>query len=146
MWVFLNKEFKQSGHFPSNLCTCAAPLSRMQREKSKHNDSCSFRRFSRQIISGLRPLAPTLCSSLIPCSIITCHSFDLFISWSLGWAEVKRNPIISGSWLCSLCGELGWKTALEGWEKGNWREDPVLTHRAHEFMPVRELYICTKVP
>lgn len=98
------------GHFPSIMARahvrhCLATVA-IQRKKLKRNYSCSFRRFSRQIISGLRPLAPILCPSHILWSIITCHSFDLFISSSLGWVEAKGNPLISGSWLCSLHGEL----------------------------------------
>lgn len=76
------------------------------RKTTKCNDSRSFHRFSRQIISGLHPLAPTLCPSRSFWPIITCHSFDLFISSSFGRVEAKRNPLISGSWLGSLHGDL----------------------------------------
>lgn len=83
--------------WPVHMCSTAEPRRPFQRKKTKCNCSRSFRRFSRQIISGLRPLAPTLCPSRSLWPIITCHSFDLFISSSLGWVEAKRNPLISGS-------------------------------------------------
>lgn len=99
------------GHFPSMAARAHVQQSlaaaALWRKNTKCNCSRSFCRFSRQIISGLRPLAPTLCPSRSLWPIITCHSFDLFISSSLGWVEAKRNPLISGSWLCSLHGELG---------------------------------------
>jgi len=97
------------GHFPSIMASahvlhCLATEA-FERKKSEFNCYRSFHRFSRQIISGLCPLAPTLRPCRSPCPIIKCHSFDLFIRSRLGWVEAKRNPLISGSWLCSLHGE-----------------------------------------
>lgn len=85
--------------FPPSRCICAVLLSHsgLLKEKSEFNCSRLFHRFSRQIISGLCPLAPTLCPSRPPWPIIICHSFDLFIRSTLGWVEAKRNPLISGS-------------------------------------------------
>lgn len=121
------------GHFPSMAARAHVQQSLAAaaswRKNTKCNCSRSFCRFSRQIISGLRPLAPTLRPSRSLWPIITCHSFDLFISSSLGWVEAKRNPLISGSWLCSLHGELGsagGKQQPSGWRGANWREELIL--------------------
>lgn len=85
--------------------SCRLATAAFYRKKSEFNCSRSFHKFSRQIISGLCPLAPTLRPSRSLWSIIIRYSFELFIRSSLGWVEAKRNPLISGSWLYSLHGE-----------------------------------------
>ncbi len=123
------------GHFPSIMAHAYAQhhsaTAAFQRKKTKFNCSRSFHRFSRQIISGLCPLAPTLCPSCSLWPIITCHSFDLFISSSLGWVEAKRNPLISGSWLCSLRGEL-WSVGGKQQRKLAGRSYSNPPHTSHE--------------
>lgn len=99
-------------------CMCAVPL--CKRKNTEFNCSRSFHRFSRQIISGLCPLAPSLCPSRSLWPIITCHSFDLFISSSLGRVEEKRNPLISGAWLYFLHGEIWGYSGKQQWERGDW--------------------------
>lgn len=92
----------------------------LQRKKAELNYSRSFHTFPRQIISGLCPLAPTLCPSCFLWPVITCHSFDLFISSTLGWIEANGNPLISGSWLYSLYAELWSRAGKRHWSRGNW--------------------------
>lgn len=145
-----------SGHFPSIMALAYVPQWAFVRKKTELNCSRSFHRFSRQIIWGLCPLAPTLCPSHSLWPIITCHSFDLFISSSLGWVEAKRNPLISGSWLGSLRGEFwgdGGKqqqcSAREGKQAGrpyfnpkhttSWRETAGDAHCRNKCISVKPL-------
>lgn len=105
---------------PSWPCICAALPSHkaFQRKETEIWLLLLISQFSRQIISGLCPLAPTLCPSRSLRPIIKCHSFHLFISSSLGWVEAIRNPLISGSWLCSLHGELWSYSGKQPWSGG----------------------------
>lgn len=53
-----------------------------------------FTDFSRQIMSGLCPLAPTLRPSRALWPIITSYSFDLFISLSLSWVAANGTLLL----------------------------------------------------